>query len=276
MDRRCTLRVGGGKGHKKKKMSRPSLPAEFERGQSGPSDEPVGEPTESMSVSTIPQELGFPKDSVRIGPPAAALEDHDILYKGRRASDQEDTPLIAPDGSIDLTGIETLPGGDFNARGLATYWTPERETAEVYRGYAQRRDRMAETWIISIQVPRSFTATLRKKSLWYSADWKEYVWHCRRRKILPSKFDSLSKADVIQGHICRKLQPLIAKSKPNDVQTTINEDFCLLYQRAPNQMAKSTQWAFSNDRARAELQKAVRGKLHIDVYPSSVLLKDTN
>lgn len=113
--------------------------------------------------------------AVRIGAPAAALGDHYVLYQGRVAHTDKDTPLIAPDGAVDLTSIDTPAGGDFNARERASYWTPEAATAELYRGYAERRDAYAETWIVSIQVPKAFVATLRNVSLWYSADWKEYV-----------------------------------------------------------------------------------------------------
>lgn len=180
---------------------------------------PAQDPTESLSMSAIAQELNFPENNVRIGAPAAALGDHHIFYKGRVAHTDEDMPFIGPDGSINLTNIDTPAGGDFNARKLASYWTPEEATAELYRGYAERRDAYAETWIISIQVPKSFMATLRKMSLWYSADWKEYVWLCRRKAPqLPSQFDKLSNAQVIEGHICCKLSQILARIKPENFQ----------------------------------------------------------
>lgn len=220
-------------------------------------------------MSAIAEDLKFPEANVRIGAPSAAIADHSVFYKGRVAHTDEDRPLIGLDGSIDLTSIDTPAGGDFNARKLASSWTPEEATAELYRGYAQTRDAYAETWIISIQVPESFIETLRKMSLWYSADWKEYVWLCRRKAIqLPSKFDELSSSQGIQGHICRKLPQLIARIKPENVQTTINEDFCLVHKSQNGQMAKSTQWVFFGDDTMVQLSRAVQGKVHIDVQAS--------
>lgn len=223
-------------------------------------------------MSAIAKDLNFPEINVRIGAPAAALADHHTLYKGRVAHTDEHRPFIGPDGSIDLTSIDTRAGGDFNARKLASYWTPEEATAELYRGYAERRDPHSETWIISIQVPQSLIATLRNASLWYSADWKEYVWLCRRTALqLPSKFDRLSNAQVITGHICCKLPQIIARIKPENVQTTINEDFCLFYQGRNGQTAKCTRWVFTGDDTMMQLSNAVRGKVHIDVHASSIL-----
>ncbi|CAN8098057.1 unnamed protein product [Discula destructiva] len=277
LQRRCrnmALRGGGGNGHQKKK-SRPSLPTDlsvFDRGQAGPSNVPAQDPAESMSMSAMAKDLKFPEANVRIEAPAAALGDHYVFYKGRAAQTDEDRPFIGADGSLDLTSIDTPAGGDFNARKLASYWTPEEATAELYRGYAERRDSHAETWIISIQVPKGFVGTLRKTSLWYSADWKEYVWLCRRKSpLIPSKFDNLSDAQVIEGHVCSKLPQIIARIKPEKVQTTISEDFCLFYEGANGQMAKCTQWVFLGDETMVQLSKLVRGKVHIDVHASARL-----
>lgn len=226
-------------------------------------------------MSAIAKDLNFPEANVRIGAPAPALDDHYVFYKGRVAHTEEDRPyrpFIGPDGSIDLTTIDTPAGGDFNAHHFASYWTPEEATAELYRGYAERRDAYAETWIVSIQVPKSFISSLRKMSLWYSADWKEYVWLCKRRTPqLPSKFDALSNAQVIEGHICRKLPQMIARIKPEDVQTTINEDFCLFYEGRNGQTTKCTQWVFIGNDTMVQLSIVVRGKVHIDVHASSIL-----
>ena len=110
-------------------------------------------------------------------------------------------------------------------------------------------------------------------SLWYSADWKEYVWLCRKRGYFPSKFDELSNAQVIKGHICRKLPQLEFRIKKENIQTAINEDFCLTYKGQNGQAAKCTQWAFIGQDLDilVQLSKAVQGKLHIDVYASSML-----
>jgi hypothetical protein len=55
-----------------------------------------------------------------------------------------------------------------------------KETAEEYRQSAARRSSNADTCIIQIQIPQSFIRSLRIQHLWYSPNWKEYVWTCRK------------------------------------------------------------------------------------------------
>lgn len=229
---------------------------------------------ESLSLSALAESLDFPRAHVRIGAPAAALDDHYTLYKGRRAHIDDIQPLVEHDGSIQLTCLETYPGGDFNSRIMATYWTPEIETADFYRRYAVRRDALAETCIISIQVPKTFVASLQKESLWYSADWKEYVWFCRKRSPnTPIKFKAFQNAALMEGHICCKMQNIIARITPEAVQTTITEDHCVYYERpgSNGQMAKSTQWVFKDNETISQLASMLRGKIHIEIFPSSAL-----
>ncbi|KAF7133724.1 hypothetical protein CNMCM5793_005078 [Aspergillus hiratsukae] len=80
-------------------------------------------------------------------------------------------------------GLCRHPGGDFNWGSIAHYWTvwtPQKETAAEYRQWATRRSPNADTCIIQIQIPQSFMQSLRIQDLWYSPNWKEYVWTWRK------------------------------------------------------------------------------------------------
>lgn len=224
------------------------------------------------------KDLEFPEANVRVMDPVAALTDHVTLYQGRAAhTDQEGfyrwlPPLIRSDGTIKTEALKKCVG-DFNqSPSVATYWTPERETAELYRSYAERRDAHTETWIVSIQVPNSFLDTLRHESLWYSPEWKEYVWHCRHGHWIEnhSHLGHIQQAQVIEGRIARKLPQVDIEEE--DLQTTVvADDFLLFYKDAQGRNAICSQWAFIGHDTLEQLSEAVRGKVHIDVYASKLL-----
>ncbi|PSR84014.1 hypothetical protein BD289DRAFT_500493 [Coniella lustricola] len=258
----------GGSGKQLHPKKRPCIGLESSA-QGGPSITATQLSAKSMSVSTIPNDLNFPKGKVRFGPPAAALHDHLTLYKGRVAHTDPTSPLVQLDGTVRLSGINTRSGGDFNSEKLASYWTPELATAELYRFYAHRRNNYAETWIISIQVPNTFLRSLRKEDLWYGSDWKQYVYLCRRETPhldIPPRFNKLYSAEVMEGHICSRLPHLIYKIKQENVQSTISEEFLLHCEGKNGQVKKTTQWAFLGGDVVVHLSNAVQGKLHIDVH----------
>lgn len=79
-------------------------------------------------------------------------------------------------GQVNIHGLRTYPGGDFNHRSNAYYWTLEKATAEQYHHYASERCKWSDIWMIRVEVKKSFINSLRSKELWFSRDWKEYVW----------------------------------------------------------------------------------------------------
>lgn len=38
------------------------------------------------------------------------------------------------------------------------------------------------------------------EELWYSPEWKEYVWACRKMRAIPHELNYLAQADIIKGH----------------------------------------------------------------------------
>jgi hypothetical protein len=157
----------------------------------------------TATLNVMPEDHYLPKNFVTVDKPSEVLEDHYVLYKAKAATDMGD--WIQDDGSLDMSTIATHGRGDFNHVNIAWYWTPEAETAEEYRAWAARRSPWSDTWVIQIQIPKTFIDSLRQQDLWYSKDWKEYVWYCRKKRGPPEKFNSYWQAggaELIKGHIC--------------------------------------------------------------------------
>jgi hypothetical protein len=143
------------------------------------------------------------------------------------------------------------------------YWTPEAETAEEYRAWAARRCPWSDILVIRIQIPKTFIDSLRQQDLWYSKDWKEYVWHCRKKIRPPEKFNSYWQAggvDMIKAHICTGVHSSITRIKKEEVQTKITEDNVLRIS-----YGRATQWVFMQDDSIERLGAEIRGKIHIEV-----------
>jgi hypothetical protein len=136
----------------------------------------------SLSISSGIDHL--PQPRINIGMAGPILADHEVYYKTMAVDDTSmhigGGPFIRADGSINMQAIATWKGGDFNPQNDAWYWTPDLETAEQYKGFALRRGRICEILIIRIQVSKKFTEKLKQAELWYSHNWKEYVWYCKR------------------------------------------------------------------------------------------------
>ncbi|EHY61091.1 hypothetical protein ABEF92_002643 [Exophiala dermatitidis] len=165
-------------------------------------DNDNGSPNNGNNNSTRNGNGNRAKESIPLPP---VLPDHIVLYKGKAAPPK---PFIRDlDGSIDMAVLASSPGGDFNHNAQAHYWTPDREVAEKYRGWAARRCPYGETWVIRIQISKKFIETLNVEELWLSdyededgdgnatangqkvsgSAWKEYVWHCKNQITPPEE-----------------------------------------------------------------------------------------
>ncbi|OAF59463.1 hypothetical protein VC83_03974 [Pseudogymnoascus destructans] len=156
--------------------------------------------------------------------------------------------------------------GDFNYRSLVHYWSPEREVAELYRQWAQQHCPQSETWLVQICILIAFINSIPTTELWYSPDWKEFVWYCRRKQSPPEKFNHLDpetrSVGLIKGHICTKIAQQVARIRKENVQMTINDDFVL---RNPVTGSKGTQWVFTIPSAIDRLGTEIHSRIHIDV-----------
>ena len=233
----------------------------------------------SSALPTQPQQMGsavsniqsdaLPTSYVSVDHPPSILSGHYVLYKGKSSAELLSERFIREDGSINMGAIESMKGEDFNQRRGAWYFSREEETAEQYRRWAAARNSMAETWIIRVQIPSGFIDGLRKKYLWYSPDWKTYVWYCRKGTSEGNPPDRLEEfwkpgeAQMIEGHICGRSPNIIPKIPKQDVQTRLSEND-LLY----NGSRKATQTVFVDEEAVERLGELIRGKIFIEIFPA--------
>ncbi|KAL8750730.1 MAG: hypothetical protein Q9184_006317 [Pyrenodesmia sp. 2 TL-2023] len=203
----------------------------------------------------------LPKAHVAIADsPPVDLPEHYTLWKAKAAVEMSD--WIGDDGSLSRAGLQTLPGGDFNSVDIAYYWTLERGTAQQYWDYAITRLPDAEMWMIRVQVSKTFIDSLPTQQLWFSPNWKEYVWYGRKRLQPPPKFNDHERSALIKGHICRKMSRIITRIKIQDVQTTMNEDNLLFIDGL-----KATQWAIKGANNQTNFDREIKGKIHIVITP---------
>lgn len=214
---------------------------------------------EEEAVNAILPRL--PASHIAVGPPGPILDHHVVLYKGKSAAELGDE-FIMPDGELNHDAIRTAAGGDFNAGRVAWYWTEEEEVAEKYRAWGAKRNKCSESWIIRIQIPTAVMARLHREELYFSPEWKEYIWLCKKGRTLPAKFDKFAEeADVMVGHICSVFNNIVTDLKKEEVQSQITGGF-LFYLRNGT---RATQTVIMKDRVAQDLAGWMRGKTHIAV-----------
>lgn len=251
--------------HKNKRNKRASVQELFSEKASAPETLEPAVPDFTATINMTTQDFHLPPNHVAlVDDDIATHPNHTILYKGKAYWDMRGSQqLIRDDGSVDMSTLSTPPGADLNSTFNAYYWTPDKETAERYREWAARRCTGSDTCIIKIQVSDAFLERLRTAGIWYSSDWKELVWNCRREIDPPSRFDNFRDVDLIKGHICSCVSRIIQRISPTDVQTRITRDHVM---HCPS---PATQWMFCKADTVNRLAEEIRGKIHIEIFAAA-------
>lgn len=241
-----------------------SIAEKAKRGSREAIFQPAAPSPVTASLNTRSEDHHLPETYVTVQDASPVLPNHYVLYKAKSAVEMGEPRWIKDDGSIDMRVIETYRG-EFNGTDRAVYWTPEAETAEEYRAWTSRRCPWSDTWVIRIQLPATFIDSLRQVPLWYSREWKEYVWHCRKQEDPP---DSYCGADIIIGHMSKSTTTPLTRIKQAEVQTAMTEHNLLTI--GPR---SATQWAFvhSENIHRLQRELLLRGSLHIDISAAAQL-----
>ncbi|OBT86046.1 hypothetical protein VE02_05525 [Pseudogymnoascus sp. 03VT05] len=237
-----------------------------ENSSNGPSQAAL--PQTTATVSQTPKDHSLPANliSIETGPALPSPLEYMVLYKATAALEMGGNSWIDDDGIVDMNVMSSVPGGDFSYRSMVHGWTPEREVAKLYREWAQRRCPYSETWVVRICVPITLINSIPTTELWFSPDWKEFVWYCRRKRRPPEKFNYLDPENraigLIKGHISTNMAQQVAHIRKADVQSTISDDFVL---RNPITGSMGTQWVFTIPSIIDRLGVEIRGSIHIDV-----------
>ncbi|KAH8727707.1 hypothetical protein GQ44DRAFT_702856 [Phaeosphaeriaceae sp. PMI808] len=222
----------------------------------------------SATISSASSNRHLPKACVVVQEPAPILDDHVVLYKGKAAVEMvNEFQWIQNNGTLNMNALRSSFNGDFNHSSTAWYFTPEREIAERYRKFVARRHRISETWLIRLQVPKTFLNNLKIQPLWYGADWREYVWHCRTGEQPPSKYDLFwhtgpGNVQVIQGAICSAVSEKVMKIPKDKIHELMTQQEVVM--KCGNRNA--SQVAFMQLDVARNLGAVVQGKIHIEVF----------
>jgi hypothetical protein len=203
-----------------------------------------------------------------INTPPKPLGDHTILYKAIASTASLDfESLFLENGTLNISSLRSLRGGDFNGQTSAIYLTPQRQTAEMYCQYLSLRCPFASTFLICLSMPNIFLSCLDTEEVYFSETWKEYTWYCRRKQSLPGHLQYLGKADVVKGHMCTNSS--IAKLKVGELEDGIGERDLMVKEDGE----KAVQWCSSEERVREVLGEA-GGRVHVEVFGPSSCDKD--
>lgn len=107
-----------------------------------------------------------------------------------------------------ITPLLSAAGTDLVSRELCLYFAVDRDIAEYYACYAKRRDGAHQVAIVQVTITNSAVKSLSETELqrayWPSAEWKNLVFHCRRRQKLSSQLRKFKEATLIIGTIAKK------------------------------------------------------------------------
>lgn len=244
-----------------KQQKRPRLPDSF--GDQRPKSPSV---TATFNIAQS-KDFNLPEKLIAVAAePRDLPPSHTRLFKAKSAAEMYQ--WIEDDGSVDMAKLATWPRGDFNGTSNAWYFTKEKECAEKYREFAERRCPQAETWLMSLDVPDTFLASIKREDLYYTYDWKRYIWLCKKSDLnIPTNLRRYAEeADLIVGHVCGKDPKAVTKHKKDDVQTAITEEFVM---KLPSGQ-KATQHIFMKPKVARDLATHIRGKVHVDITASKL------
>ena len=106
----------------------------------------------------------------------------------------------------------------------------------------------------------TFINNLPQQSLWYSRDWEEYVWHCKKKKQPPAKYELYWRTDLIKGHICTGVETSVTPIKQEKVQTKVWKNNLLT-----TGFGKATQCVFLQHDSFRRLEMEIQGKIHVEI-----------
>ncbi|KAF2671524.1 hypothetical protein BT63DRAFT_219837 [Microthyrium microscopicum] len=160
------------------------------------------------------------------------------------------------DNDNELTGVPTLwlRCGDFSSGANVDYYTPQVETADRYACYAKVRSKYAAITIAEIFVPNKWLAQLTTKQFETpDTEWKEKVWTCRRRNILPL-LDGVVPPDEEEALIIGPISKIFDWQPDAFGSTEDILDMHALKVRINGQEKAAVQWAFCGQNSLTSLR----------------------
>lgn len=112
---------------------------------------------------------------------------------------------------------------DFMSRESGLYFAVDRDIAEYYACYAKRRGGVNSVAIVQVAISESAIESLSDTELirtyWPSTEWKNLVFHCRKRQKLPHPLRKFKQAKLIIGTIASK--PNVVYERMHDPEQVV-------------------------------------------------------
>lgn len=102
----------------------------------------------------------------------------------------------------------------------------DREIAVYYANYAKRRVEVNSVVVIHMAIPNSaiegLSTTELVRTYWPSEEWKSLIFHCRKKKKLPSELRKFKDATLIIGTTSKKPNSVDEKMEsPEEIVDTM-------------------------------------------------------
>jgi hypothetical protein len=199
---------------------------------------------------------------VTTGPTPGPKPGHKYLLKGKSSGAlYGNGKFINENGDVNVLAISSDTQGDWNGSRRQYYFAEDLEAAEEYRRLAADLFENEESWIIHAQVPDSYHTTLERQNLYWGHDHKWFTWMSRSAETISPTHDlkKYDDASLLVGHMTKSAS--IARIEKQRVQDDFKEEHLLTIDGR-----KMVQWCFDEECA-AGLNEALRGNLHVDVFP---------
>lgn len=202
--------------------------------------------TTISSVLDVSREGSAAVDSILAEAPESSLG-HTMIW---RAGLKDRTVACCTENADSLTfdRISSAPG-DFSGKIPVVYFSPQRETADMYAMYLKHIAPITEIAVLQLAVPNEFVQSLSVNYLWSegkdSARWKEVIWNSRRSQRLPKHLNAMLEKELWIGHIAHsphkayhKMQHFNEVSPEHALTVSIN-----------GRQQKAVQWVFHDSQA---------------------------
>ncbi|KAK6512951.1 hypothetical protein TWF506_009113 [Arthrobotrys conoides] len=156
--------------------------------------------------------------------------------------------------------------GDLSGQSLLTYWTPQRELADIHAGYLKHRVPISEIIITEVDVSGELIVSLKPVYLWGRKDmginphFQEFTWSCRngyQKNEMPSYLRYLAKGQLIIAHILdHKTVDYKKRDSWKDVEISN-----LLHLNIDGAESLGVQWVFRSTDAKGAFNKHCQGRV---------------
>ncbi|KZF22950.1 hypothetical protein L228DRAFT_261062 [Xylona heveae TC161] len=165
---------------------------------------------------------------------------------------------------LELGKIATVEG-DFGGLIAFSYFTPQKETADLYAAWGKHKVPLDDLRIVQVDIPESLARILSVKYLWSGSqeqslwnEWREVALLSRRRKGFLDELEHIHDKDLIIGHVASGLNiEFLRMNDPTEIK-----DKQVLKVEIDGQERKAIQWGFHH-RSFAKVEDATEGKFWV-------------